>query len=85
MVCLAEMERQRKNRTIKVDTVVLEGLKKWAKTKGISVNKLLELHLFDEIKQRGFIAEDMELLGETRGGDQKSDRARSDKSDSENA
>ncbi len=68
------MERQRKNRTIKIDTLVLEGLKKWAKSKGISVNKLLEIHLFEEMQKKGFIDKKAELLGETRGGDQKSNK-----------
>lgn len=73
---LEEMERQRKNRTFKIDEIVIEGLNKFAKSKNMSANKTLETHLFDYLQKNGFIDESLELLGETRGGDQKSAEAR---------
>ena len=70
------MERQRKNRTFKIDEIVIEGLNKFARSKNMSANKTLETHLFNFLQENGFIDKDKELLGETRGGDQKSDKAR---------
>lgn len=70
------MERQRKNRTFKIDELVIEGLNKFAKTQNMSANKTLETYLFNFLQEQGLIDKDEELLGETRGGDQKSDKAK---------
>ena len=74
---LLEMERQRKTRTFRIDEVVIDGLNKLAKKRGISANRLLEIILFQELKGEGVINKSTELLGETRGGDQKSEAAKS--------
>ncbi|NJO63119.1 MAG: hypothetical protein HC836_34355 [Richelia sp. RM2_1_2] len=75
------MERQRKNRTFKIDELVIEGLNKFARTQNMSANKTLETHLFNFLQEQGLIDKNAELLGETRGGDQKSDKARSEDND----
>ena len=71
------MERQRKTRTFRIDEVVIDGLNKLAKKRGISANRLLEIILFQELKEEGTINKTLEMLGETRGGDQKSEAVKS--------
>ena len=63
---------ERKTRSFRLDTRVIDAFNAMAKKQGISANRLLEIHLFNHLQQQGFIDKDLELLGETRGGDQKS-------------
>ena len=72
---------ERKTRSFRLDTRVIDAFNAMAKKQGISANRLLEIHLFNHLQQQGFIDKDMELLGETRGGDQKSNKARSKDND----
>lgn len=76
MVALLEldMDRVRKTRTFRLDEIVIDGLNELAKRKNSSANRLLENSLFELLKNEGIITEDIEPLGETRGGDQKSDK-----------
>lgn len=69
-----EMDRSRKTRTFRLDEIVIDGLNELAKRKNSSANRLLENTLFELLKSEGIIASDAEPLGETRGGDQKSDK-----------
>ena len=71
----------RKQKAFRLDTRVIDAFNAMAKKQGISANRLLEIHLFNHLQQQGFIDKDMELLGETRGGDQKSNKARSKDND----
>ncbi|MDF5716340.1 MAG: GIY-YIG nuclease family protein [Rhizonema sp. NSF051] len=69
-----DFRQKRRQRVFRLDEAVLDGLTQLAKRENISVNKLLENTLFDFLKSEGIIASDAEPLGETRGGDQKSDK-----------
>ena len=62
-------ERKRKRRTLLLDSLVLEALKRLARSEGRSENQYVELLLFKIAKERGLIPPDTELLGETRGGE----------------
>ncbi|MBV6626453.1 MAG: hypothetical protein KI793_26540 [Rivularia sp. (in: Bacteria)] len=62
-------ERQRKTRTYRLDTLVIDAWNELAKRRGISANRLLEITMFDMAKEEGIISADTPRLGETRGGD----------------
>lgn len=62
-------ERKRKRRTLLLDSLVLEALKRLARSEGRSENQYVELLLFKIAKERGLITPDTEPLGETRGGE----------------
>lgn len=69
-----DMTRIRKTRTFRLDEIVIEGLNELAKRKNSSANRLLENSLFEMLRKEGVITDDIEPLGETRGGDQKSEK-----------
>ncbi len=71
-----EMGRVRKARAFRLDEAVLDGLTDLAKQENISANRLLENILFEALKSKGVISADIKPLGETRGGDQKSDKSK---------
>lgn len=80
MVALLEldMDRVRKTRTFRLDEIVINGLNELARRKNSSANRLLENFLFEILKNEQIITDDIEPLGETRGGDQKSDKLKED-------
>ncbi|WP_414579309.1 hypothetical protein [Anabaena sp. CCY 9402-a] len=67
-----EMSRHRKTRTFKIDELILDGLNGLARKHNTSANRVVENVLMEVLKREGFLAEDTEPLGETRGGNQKS-------------
>ncbi|KAB8316167.1 hypothetical protein SD81_028245 [Tolypothrix campylonemoides VB511288] len=71
-----EMDRVRKTRAFRLDEAILDGLAELAKRKNSSANRLLENMLFEALKSEGVISPELEPLGETRGGDQKSQKAK---------
>ncbi len=71
-----EMGRMRKARAFRLDEAVIDGLTELAKQENISANRLLENMLFEVLKSKGVISGDIKPLGETRGGDQKSDKSK---------
>lgn len=75
---LLDMERIRKTRTFRLDEIVIDGLNELARRKNSSANRLLENALFEILTNEGIISCDVEPLGETRGGDQKSTKSKSD-------
>ncbi len=68
------MDRVRKTRAFRLDEAILDGLAELAKRKNSSANRLLENMLFEALKNEGVISAELEPLGETRGGDQKSQK-----------
>ncbi|MCG6133973.1 MAG: hypothetical protein MET45_04845 [Nostoc sp. LLA-1] len=76
-----DMDRVRKTRTFRLDEIVINGLNELAKRKNSSANRLLENFLFEILKNEEIINNEIEPLGETRGGDQKSDKLKEDKDD----
>jgi predicted transcriptional regulator len=70
------MDRARKTRTFRLDEIVVDGLSELAKKKNSSANRLLENTLFELLRREGIISEDVEPLGETRGGGQKSEKSK---------
>ncbi len=62
----------RKSKTFKLDERVLEALERMARRKNASANRYLENLLFSLAKQEGEIPIDELPLGETRGGERKS-------------
>jgi hypothetical protein len=64
----AVLEMPRKRRTFKLDERVLSALADKARSENASANNWLETHLFMLLKAEGFLAEDAQPLGETRGG-----------------
>jgi hypothetical protein len=73
---LVAMDRVRKTRAFRLDEAILDGLAELAKRKNSSANRLLENMLFEALKGEGVIDPKLEPLGETRGGDQKSDKSK---------
>lgn len=70
MVALLEfMTRKRKPVGYRLDEVVIEALKTLARNENTSVNRYIETHFFQLAKEKGLIKTNIELLGETRGGD----------------
>lgn len=69
-----DMTRVRKTRTFRLDEIVIDGLNELAKKKNTSANRLLENTLFELLRNESIITDDIEPLGETRGGDQKSEK-----------
>lgn len=70
-VCI--MERKRKTVTIRIDPLVWDAVEKAAKSRGISASRWLEMFAFDNLQHVGLIGNGEEYIGETRGGDRKSD------------
>lgn len=70
------VERLRVQKAFKLDEIVIEGLPELARRKNSSANRLLENTLFEILKNEGIISTNIEPLGETRGGDQKSDKSK---------
>ncbi len=73
---LFHMERNRKNKTFRLDELVITGLNSLAKKRNTSANRLLENELFKLLKSEGIIEKTTEPLGETRGGDRTSTEQR---------
>jgi hypothetical protein len=67
------MTRKRKTVTLTLDTLVWETIEKAAKNQGISASRWIENFTFDSLKSMGLIDVNEERLGETRGGDRKSE------------
>ncbi|MBE9038606.1 hypothetical protein [aff. Roholtiella sp. LEGE 12411] len=61
--------RKRKPVSYRIDELVVETLAKLAREQNTSVNRYLETHFFKIGKERGLISPEIELIGETRGGD----------------
>ena len=68
------MTRKRKTVTIRIDSLVWDAVEKAAKTQGISASRWMERFAFDNLKNVGLINSSENYLGETRGGDRKSDK-----------
>lgn len=68
----------RKKTTLLIDDRVIAALGKLARRQNMSVNRFVENHFFDLAKTEGFIPQDAEPLGETRGGDRKSSQTQED-------
>jgi len=66
---LEEMVRKRKTITISIDPVVWDAIQQAAQKQGISASRWLETFTFDNLKNVGLIPQDVEKLGEIRGGD----------------
>jgi len=62
------LEMPRKRRTFKLDDRILNALANKARSENSSANNWLETHLFKLLKAEGFLPDDAEPLGETRGG-----------------
>jgi excinuclease UvrABC nuclease subunit len=71
-----EVERSRIQKAFRLDEIVVDGLGELAKRKNSSANRLLENTLFELLIKEGIISKDVEPLGETRGGDQKSEKSK---------
>lgn len=67
------MERRRRAVSFRLDSLVIDTLKKIAKEENNSVNKWLETHLLNFLKEKGHLGPEVEPLGELRGGDMKSE------------
>ena len=66
------MTRKRKTITISIDPIVWDAIQGAAKSQGISASRWLENFAFDNLKKFGLIEQNIERLGEIRGGDRKS-------------
>ena len=60
--------RKRKAVTYRIDEVIIDALNEMALDENSSVNRLLENHLLDLVKSKGYVKKDLKPLGETRGG-----------------
>jgi hypothetical protein len=74
MISLLMDMRKRKQVAYRIDSIILELLAKLAREQNTSVNRYLESHFLKIGIERGLIPSDTELLGETRGGDRKSEK-----------
>lgn len=68
----------RKSKTYRLDERVTGGLNDLARKYGSSANRWLENHLFALLKDEGMIDADALPLGETRGGDRRSQQPEDD-------
>ena len=59
----------RKRRTYTIDERLIDALARMAAAKNASANRFLENLLWEKATADGFISQDEEPLGETRGGD----------------
>lgn len=66
------LDMARKKTSFRLDERILDAISQASKTTGHSRNGWLEHHLFEMLKEKGFIPTDAEPLGETRGGDRTS-------------
>ncbi len=73
LLLLVEM-RKRKNATYRLDSLIIEKIAEHAKNNGVSANSWLEKYLFNSLKSMGIIDESETPLGETRGGDRKTNK-----------
>ena len=62
----------RKRRTYTIDERLIDALARMAAAKNASANRFLENLLWEKATADGFIPQDAEPLGETRGGDRTS-------------
>jgi predicted HicB family RNase H-like nuclease len=68
------MTRKRKTVTIRIDSLVWDAIESAAASQGISASRWLERFTFDSLKNVGLISSTENYLGETRGGDRKSNK-----------
>ncbi len=68
------MTRKRKTVTIRIDSLVWDAVEQAAASQGISASRWLERFAFDSLKNVGLISSTENYLGETRGGDRKSNK-----------
>lgn len=78
MYLIFDEMRKRKNATYRLDSLIIEKIAEHAKRNGVSANSWLEHYLFNSLKSMGIIDPDENPLGETRGGDRKSEKVKSD-------
>ncbi|MBW4597553.1 MAG: hypothetical protein KME46_32810 [Brasilonema angustatum HA4187-MV1] len=67
------MVRKRKTITLRVDSLVWDAIESAAELQGISASRWLERFAFDNLKHVGLIPPNEKYLGETRGGDRRSE------------
>lgn len=72
---MASVSMPRKRRTYTIDERLIDALAKMAAAKNASANRFLENILWEKATADGFISQDAEPLGETRGGDRTSEDA----------
>ena len=73
MFLLFDEMRKRRNATYRLDELIIEKIAEHAKNNEISANKWLEDYLFASLKSMGIIDATETPIGETRGGDRKSE------------
>lgn len=66
---MTALDMARKKTSFRLDERILEAIAKASATTGHSRNAWLEHNLFKMLKADGFIPNEAEPLGETRGGD----------------
>ncbi len=71
---LIMVNRKRRQVALRIDEGILEMLAKLAKADNTSMNKYIEKHFLEYGKNQKLLPDDFELLGETRGGDRKSNK-----------
>jgi hypothetical protein len=74
MFLLFDEMRKRKNATYRLDELIIEKIAEHAKNNDLSANKWLEDYLFTSLKSMGIIDKSEIPIGETRGGDHKSQK-----------
>jgi hypothetical protein len=72
MFLLLDEMRRRKNATYRLDELIIEKIAEHAKNNNISANKWLEEYLFNSLKSMGIIETSEIPIGESRGGDRRS-------------
>ena len=70
------MERKRQTKSLTIDSVVWTAVQSQASRQGISVSRWVENFLFDSLQRTGLIDIEVLKLGEIRGGDRKSQKAK---------
>lgn len=58
----------RKNTAFRLDVEAIAAFKRLAKSENMSLPKYVEKIMIEHAKEKGEIAKDYEMLGETRGG-----------------
>ena len=61
------MERERKNKSFRIDDLILNALSSTARKQNTSISRLVETILIEYCIEKGIIPHDTEPLGETRG------------------
>ena len=64
---MPERERERKNKSFRLDEIILNALSNVARRQNTSLSRLVETILMDYCIERDLIPKDTEPLGETRG------------------